>query len=168
MADPPTAREKCQSLAPKRRPSSSATGRAPIATMSRRIPPTPVAAPWKGSTAEGMVVALDLERDGEAVAEVEHAGVLTRALEYALALGRQPPQEQRRMLVAAVLRPEQGEDRELEVVRLPPEQGDDTVELLVGEAERAVDRLCHGGAQAVILAAGPGGITSPAAALYRT
>ena len=50
------------------------------------------------------------------------------------------------MLVAAVLRPEQGEDRELEVVRLPPEQGDDTVELLVGEAERAVDRLCHGGA----------------------
>ena len=57
------------------------------------------------------------------------------------------------MLVAAVLRPEQGEDRELEVVRLPPEQGDDTVELLVGEAERAVDRLCHGGAQAVILAA---------------
>ena len=84
MADPPTAREKCQSLAPKRRPSSSATGRAPIATMSRRIPPTPVAAPWKGSTAEGWLWP-DLERDGEAVAEVEHAGVLTRALEYALA-----------------------------------------------------------------------------------
>src|SRR3954452_18685392 len=28
-------------------------GRAPIAKMSRRIPPTPVAAPWKGSTALG-------------------------------------------------------------------------------------------------------------------
>ena len=28
-------------------------GRAPMATMSRRIPPTPVAAPWNGSTAEG-------------------------------------------------------------------------------------------------------------------
>jgi len=30
-----------------------AIGRAPIAMMSRRIPPTPVAAPWNGSTAEG-------------------------------------------------------------------------------------------------------------------
>ena len=38
---------------PKRSPSSSATGRAPIAMMSRRMPPTPVAAPWNGSTAEG-------------------------------------------------------------------------------------------------------------------
>ena len=31
----------------------AATGRAPIAKTSRRIPPTPVAAPWYGSTAEG-------------------------------------------------------------------------------------------------------------------
>ena len=28
-------------------------GRAPIVKMSRRIPPTPVAAPWKGSMNEG-------------------------------------------------------------------------------------------------------------------
>jgi len=28
-------------------------GRAPMAKMSRRIPPTPVAAPWNGSTALG-------------------------------------------------------------------------------------------------------------------
>ena len=28
-------------------------GRAPIVKISLRIPPTPVAAPWKGSTAEG-------------------------------------------------------------------------------------------------------------------
>jgi hypothetical protein len=38
---------------PKRSESSTATGRAPIANTSRSIPPTPVAAPWKGSTAEG-------------------------------------------------------------------------------------------------------------------
>ena len=38
---------------PKRRLSSRAIGRAPIAMMSRTIPPTPVAAPSKGSTAEG-------------------------------------------------------------------------------------------------------------------
>src|SRR5919106_1209896 len=50
---PPTAREKAWSGAPKRSPSSNATGRAPIAATSRRMPPTPVAAPWNGSTAEG-------------------------------------------------------------------------------------------------------------------
>src|SRR6478752_3321962 len=38
---------------PKRNESRIATGRAPIAKMSRRIPPTPVAAPWNGSTALG-------------------------------------------------------------------------------------------------------------------
>src|SRR5215217_5065906 len=50
---PPTARPNSNPGLPKRRPSRSAIGRAPMATMSRRIPPTPVAAPWKGSTAEG-------------------------------------------------------------------------------------------------------------------
>ena len=30
-----------------------AIGRAPIVKMSRRMPPTPVAAPWYGSTADG-------------------------------------------------------------------------------------------------------------------
>ncbi len=28
-------------------------GRAPMVKMSRTMPPTPVAAPWKGSTADG-------------------------------------------------------------------------------------------------------------------
>src|SRR4029453_7683562 len=37
----------------KRSESSTAMGRAPIVKMSRRIPPTPVAAPWKGSMNEG-------------------------------------------------------------------------------------------------------------------
>src|SRR5688572_8049694 len=38
---------------PKRSESRSAIGRAPIVKMSRRMPPTPVAAPWKGSMNEG-------------------------------------------------------------------------------------------------------------------
>src|SRR2546427_2220212 len=38
---------------PNRRESSKAIGRAPIARMSRMIPPTPVAAPWNGATALG-------------------------------------------------------------------------------------------------------------------
>jgi hypothetical protein len=40
-----------------------------------------------------------------------------------------------------VLGPEQGEDRELEVVRLPLEQTPDLLELVVGQPERAVQRL---------------------------
>jgi hypothetical protein len=48
-----------------------------------------------------------------------------------------------------MLGPQQREDGELEVVRLAPQQDDDTVELLVGEAERTVDRLSDGGAQTV-------------------
>src|ERR671923_633407 len=46
-------RERDDSSSPKRSESSTATGRAPSANTSRRIPPTPVAAPWNGSTADG-------------------------------------------------------------------------------------------------------------------
>ena len=38
---------------PKRSESRIAIGRAPIVKMSRRMPPTPVAAPWNGSMNEG-------------------------------------------------------------------------------------------------------------------
>jgi hypothetical protein len=64
------------------------------------------------------------------------------------------------VFVAAVLRPEQREDGELEVVRLALQQVDDTVELLVCEAELAVELLFRDGAQAFSLApasAHPGG-----------
>ncbi len=42
-----------------------------------------------------VVVALDLERDRQAVAQVEHAGVLTRALEHPRPARREPFQEER-------------------------------------------------------------------------
>ncbi len=38
---------------PKRSESMLTHGRAPMVKMSRTMPPTPVAAPWKGSTADG-------------------------------------------------------------------------------------------------------------------
>ena len=120
--------------------------------MSRRIPPTPVAAPWNGSTARRVVVRLDLERDREAAADVDHAGVLARPLQDALAARRQAPEQPRRVLVAAVLRPEEREDRELEVVRIPLEQLPDTVELPVGETERAVEWLLRDRAQRATVA----------------
>jgi hypothetical protein len=87
-----------------------------------------------------MVVRLHLERDGDAVPEVDHAGVLSGALEHPLAARRQPLQEARRMLVAAMLRPEEREDGELEVVGGPPEKLADVVELTIREAETAVKR----------------------------
>jgi hypothetical protein len=89
----------------------------------------------------GVVVALDLERDREAFPEVDDAGVLARALEHPVACGGQPFQKRRRVLVAAVLRPEQGKDGELEVVRAASEQLLDALKLTVGETELAVERL---------------------------
>ena len=84
---------------------------------------------------------LDLEGDGHPFAEVDHAGVLAGALEHALTGGRQALQQRRRVLVAAVLRPEQREDGQLEVVGRASEQLVDPLELTVGEAELAMERL---------------------------
>ncbi len=92
-----------------------------------------------------VVVALDLEGEREAVADVDHAGVLAGALQDARAIGRQPAELGPGVLVAAVLRPEQGEDRELEVVRLPAHQLDDALQLAVGQPKRAMDRRFEGG-----------------------
>jgi hypothetical protein len=88
-----------------------------------------------------VVVALDLERDRLTVAKVEDAGVLAGTLKHALAVRGQTLEEQCRVLVAAVLRPEEREDGQLEVVRRAPEQLADTLELTVREAECTVERL---------------------------
>jgi drug/metabolite transporter (DMT)-like permease len=101
-----------------------------------------------------VVVALDLEAHREPVTEVEDARVLARPLEDAIARARQPAEQERRVLVAAVLRPEQREDGELEVVRLTLEQRDDVVELPVRESELAMERVFDGRAQTASLAVG--------------
>jgi hypothetical protein len=88
-----------------------------------------------------MVVALHLEGNGLALADVDYAGVLTRTLEDTFAARRQPLEQERGVLVRAVLRPEKREDRELEVVRFTPEQAADSFELRVGEPEGAMERL---------------------------
>jgi hypothetical protein len=81
-------------------------------------------------------------------------------LEHARAVARQAAEEERRVLVAAVLGPEEREHRELEVVRLTVEQRDDASELPVREAEPAMERVFRDGAQTFILA--PGSVdTSP-------
>src|SRR5579859_3602379 len=91
-----------------------------------------------------MVVALDLEGHRLAVPEVEDACVLAGPLEHTLPGGRQPLQQECRVLVAAVLGPEQREDRQLEVVRIPLEQLADALELPVGQAEGGMKSLLLG------------------------
>jgi hypothetical protein len=116
-----------------------------------------------------MVVRLDLERDRRPVAEVEDARVLARPLEDALACRRQPFEERRRVLVAAVLRPEEGEDRELEIVRFASEQISDTGRFPVGQTECAVERLGGDLRQVIQSNCGRGGISQyPAALRFRT
>ena len=113
----------------------------------------------------GMVVRLDLERDSCPVAEVEDARVLARPLEHALAGRRQPLQERRRVLVAAVFRPEQGEDTNLEMVRLAAEQISDTTRFPVGQTESAMKRLGGDLRQAIESSRGRGGISRHLATL---
>jgi len=48
-----SARALGSSSSPKRSESRIAIGRAPMVKMSRRMPPTPVAAPWNGSMNDG-------------------------------------------------------------------------------------------------------------------
>ena len=92
----------------------------------------------KGLDRARVVVRLDLEGDRPAVADGDRAGVLARAHEHAVALGRQAPQELARVLVGAVLGPEEAEHRQLDVVGLATELVDDQLVLGVGEAELAV------------------------------
>ncbi len=88
-----------------------------------------------------VVVALDLEGDRLALAEVDHAGVLARPLQHARARGRQPAQEQGRMLVGAVLGPKEREDGELEVVRVSAQELADPLQLPISESERSMKGL---------------------------
>ena len=105
----------------------------------------------EGLDRRGMVVALDLERDREPVSEIEHARVLSGPLQHALAGGRQTLQQERRVLVAAVLGPEEREDGELEVVRIALEESADALVLPVRQAECAMERWFRHAAQELIV-----------------
>ncbi len=97
-----------------------------------------------------VVVRLDLERDGHAVAHVHGAGVLARAHQQVRPLDRQPAQQLLRVLVGAVLGPHQAEHGQLEPVGVAPHLLADELVLGVGQAELAVRR---GGAHAATVAA---------------
>ena len=125
--------------------------------MSRRIPPDAGRRALERLDRGGVVVRLDLERHREAVSEVDDARVLARALQHALARRGQPPQQRRRVLVAAVLRtraPRRPRARSRSGSR--PSSSRIRAELPVGQTERAVEWLLSEGAQAISVSALPG------------
>ncbi len=94
-----------------------------------------------------VVVGLDPDGHGDAVAGVDDPGVLARADQHVGGLRGQAPQVHPRRLVGAVLAPHDGEQRQLEVVGLPSEDADDLVALPVGQPEGAVQRHPGSGRQ---------------------
>src|SRR5262249_19806204 len=82
----------------------------------------------------GVVVALDLEDRGEAIADVDRARVLARSLEHVGPGGGQLAEEGTRALVRAVLRPHDREDAELLDGRRTPEGVEDLRPLVPREA----------------------------------
>ena len=82
----------------------------------------------------GVVVALHLEDDGIAVAEIDHAGVLARSLDDLRARGRQRLQPDARGFVGAVLAPHDREDAEFADRRLAAEDFEQALVLVRLEA----------------------------------
>ena len=85
-----------------------------------------------------MVVALDADRRGDPVADIDHAGVLARADEHPGGLRRQTSQVPARRLVGTVLRPHHRIHGQLEPVGRTAEDGLDVGGFVVGEAQRLV------------------------------
>ena len=98
------------------------------------MPPTPVAAPWNGSTADGWLWLSTLSATASpsptSITPAFSPGPCsTRSPDVG-----KPAQQQPRVLVAAVLAPEQREHGQLEVVRIAAQQLLDARELPVGQA----------------------------------
>jgi hypothetical protein len=81
-----------------------------------------------------VVVALHLEDRGVAVADVDHPGILARALDHPRRGRRQLLQMDPARFVRAMLRPHDREDAELDQVRLAPERLYDALIFFVGQA----------------------------------
>ena len=87
-----------------------------------------------------VVVALHLEDHRLAVADVDDAGVLARALDHPRRLGRQAAQMDARRLVRAMLVPHRRENPEFGETRHPPDQLEDAL-ILVGFQAMAGDEF---------------------------
>ena len=77
----------------------------------------------------GVIMGLDLEGAGPAVADVDNAGILSRPLHHARAARRQPLEVDARGLIGAVLTPHDAVDAQLGQPGRPPQGGHDTLVL---------------------------------------
>ena len=131
------ARAGRRATSPKRSESRIATGRAPIANTSRRMPPTPVAAPWNGSTALGWLC--DSTLNAQASPSRGRPRPRSRPARARACRPRSGASEQpARVLVAAVLGPHEAEHGELDLVRLAAHLLHDQLVFGVGEPELAM------------------------------
>ena len=94
-----------------------------------------------------VVVALHLEHDGEAVADVDDAGIFARPLDHPRRIGRQRAQMDFRGFVRAVLVPHRREDAELGEGRRAADQLEDArvfvgLEAVLGNQLGGDRRLC--------------------------
>src|SRR5919201_5560815 len=81
-----------------------------------------------------MVVRLDLEGAGPAIANINDASVFARPLQHSPAVSRKPAQVHARGLVGAVLAPHHAEDAQLSEARFAPKQALDFLVFLGREA----------------------------------
>src|SRR5204863_9263806 len=88
-----------------------------------------------GLDERGMVVALDLEDDRVAIADIDDPGILAGSANHSLPAGRQGPQPDFRRFVRAVLAPHRGDNAGLGQVRGAPEDRAGALELLAAEAQ---------------------------------
>ena len=109
------------SRSPKRSESSSATGRAPMVKMSRRMPPMPVAAPCSRLDLRGVVVAFHFEEHIQAVGDLDAAGILAFRAGGIFPRFREELEQRPAARIAAVLRPLDGIHRQLGRRRLASE-----------------------------------------------
>ncbi len=99
--------------------------------------------PLVGLDGGRVVVALDAQGDGDPVADVDHAGVLTEAGEDPRRLEGEAAEVDARRLVGAVLGPHDRVHGQLEVVGRPAEEAGDGLRFVVGEAKLAVKGKRH-------------------------
>ena len=81
-----------------------------------------------------MIVRLDLERDGQSVADRDDAGVLAGTLQHVRRFGREGLEQRPRVLVRAVLAPQRADDSELGERRLAAEHVDEAFVLVRRES----------------------------------
>ncbi len=90
-----------------------------------------------------VVVTLDTQCDGDAITDIDDAGILAGPHQNLWRLGREPLQVNPRGLVGAVLGPHHRVHGQFEMVGVPSEDPLDVVELTVGEPKRSMHRFGH-------------------------